>query len=161
MRTAIIAAALVLAAATGVAAEPAAPQAAAPGTGTRDAGATPMTNDAVFQAFHGRPGIDRIVDDLIRRNQADPRVTDIFKGPDLVHLRAQLSDYFCYVLGGPCTYGGKDMRTAHKDMGLQDADLNALIENLQAAMDKEGVPFRAQNKLLAKLAPMRRLVVVR
>ncbi len=161
MRTAVLAAAIALLALP-VWAEPVArPAIAAVAPGTGDAGTTPMSNDEVFKAFHGRPGIDRIVDELLRRNQADPRVADIFKGPDLIHLRAQLADYFCYVLGGPCTYGGKDMRTAHKDMGLQDADLNALIENLQAAMDKEGVPFRAQNKLLAKLAPMRKLVVVR
>ncbi len=53
------------------------------------------------------------------------------------------------------------MKTSHKDMGLQDADFNALVENLQKAMDQEGVPFRAQNRLLAKLAPMQRSVVTR
>jgi hemoglobin len=53
------------------------------------------------------------------------------------------------------------MKAAHQDLGLQDADLNALIEDLQAAMDREGVPFAAQNRLLAKLAPMRKDVVVR
>jgi hemoglobin len=39
--------------------------------------------------------------------------------------------------------------------------MNALIENLQFAMDKEGVPFAAQNKLLAKLAPQQRDIVER
>jgi hemoglobin len=32
---------------------------------------------------------------------------------------------------------------------------------LQLAMDKQGVPFRAQNKLLAKLAPMHREIITR
>jgi hypothetical protein len=31
---------------------------------------------------------------------------------------------------------------------------NALVENLQTAMREAGVPFAAQNRLLAKLAPM-------
>jgi hemoglobin len=35
------------------------------------------------------------------------------------------------------------------------------VENLQWAMDKEGVAFRAQNRLLAILAPMHRTVVTR
>jgi hemoglobin len=53
------------------------------------------------------------------------------------------------------------MATAHKDMGLQNHDFNALVENLQAAMDQEGVPFHDQNRLLAKLAPMQRTTVER
>jgi hemoglobin len=53
------------------------------------------------------------------------------------------------------------MATAHKDMGLQNHDFNALVEDLQAAMDQEGVAFRDQNRLLAKLAPMQRVTVER
>ena len=33
---------------------------------------------------------------------------------------------------------------------------NALVEQFQFAMDKHNVPFSAQNKMLAKLAPMYR-----
>ena len=39
-------------------------------------------------------------------------------------------------------------------MGASRADLNALVENLQTAMREARVPFGAQNRLLAKLAPM-------
>ena len=126
-----------------------------------DAGATPLPNTAVFEAFHGQAGIDRVVDTLIALSVADPRISDIFKNQDLPHLRKMLDEQFCYILDGPCQYTGKDMKAAHKDMGLQMSDFNALVENLQHAMDKEGVAFRAQNKLLAKLAPMERVVVVR
>ena len=156
---ALAAASVLGASSAAVAVTPAASEPVAPGTG--DAGTTPLSNDAVFKAFHGKAGIDRVVADLIVRSQADPRITEIFKGADLKRLQVQLADQFCFILDGPCTYGGKDMKTAHKDMGLQDTDLNALVEDLQAAMDKEGVPFRAQNQLLAKLAPMKRDVVTR
>ena len=53
------------------------------------------------------------------------------------------------------------MKTTHEGMGLQNGDFNALAEDLQLSMDKEGVPFRAQNKLLAKLAPMEHQIVPR
>jgi hemoglobin len=39
--------------------------------------------------------------------------------------------------------------------------MNILVEHLQHAMDREGVPFAAQNRFLAKLAPMKRDVVER
>lgn len=38
---------------------------------------------------------------------------------------------------------------------------NALVEDLQVAMDKSGIPSRTQNKLLALLAPMQRIVVIK
>lgn len=125
----------------------------------RNAGARPFDDGAMWRAFHSEEGVARIVDGFVARNVADPRISDIFKGQDLVRLRRTLKEQFCYILAGGCHYSGRDMRTAHADMGIQDADMAALVENLQAAMRNEGVSFAAQNRLLAKLAPMRRDVV--
>jgi len=124
-----------------------------------NAGTTPIPGDAVYKSLHERAGIDRIVVDMIARCQRDPRISDIFKGTDLVRLHRTLVEQLCYISGGPCHYSGRDMKAAHKDMGLQNHDFNALVEDLQAAMDQEGVPFRDQNRLLAKLAPMQRTTV--
>ena len=46
-------------------------------------------------------------------------------------------------------------------MTVGEADFNALVEDLQIAMDRKGIPFRSQNKLLAVLAPMHREVITR
>jgi hemoglobin len=126
-----------------------------------NAGTGPITDPEVFKAFHGKEGVDRIVASLIVFYHTDPRLTDIFHAADFERLQRLLVEQFCYVLGGPCHYSGRDMATAHKDMGLQVRDFDALVEDLQAAMDKEHVPNWAQNKLLAKLAPMKRAVVTR
>ncbi len=131
-----------------------------------NAGATPMKDGGVLKAFHGKEGLARITSDLVDRNIADPRIKDIFATADIVRLKRTLTEQFCYILAGPaseggCDYTGKDMTAAHKDQGVTPRDFNALVENLQWAMDKEGVPFAAQNKLLAKLAPMSRQAVER
>lgn len=126
-----------------------------------NAGATPFEGDRLFAAFGGREGVTRITDDLVAFNVADPRISDIFKASDLVRLRRLLVEQFTYILGGGGHYTGRDMRAAHKDIGLQTADMGALVENLQRAMRKHDVPFAAQNKLLAKLAPMKRMMVER
>ena len=126
-----------------------------------NAGATPFAGEDMWRAFHGSEGVARIVDAFVARNQADPRIGDIFKGQDLVRLRRTLGEQFCYLLGGGLHYSGRTMRDAHKDMGIQQADMAALVENLQWAMRRERVAFAAQNRLLAKLAPMHRDVVQR
>ena len=126
-----------------------------------NAGATPIAGDAAFRAFHGQAGVDRVVDGLVDRSIADPRISEIFKNQDIDRLRRTLKEQLCYLLGGGCAYTGRDMKTSHAGMGIQQTDFNALVENLQAAMDREGVPFADQNRLLAKLAPMERTTVTR
>ncbi len=125
------------------------------------AGATPFDGTAMWEAFHGAAGVSRIVDDMMVRNVADPRIAGTFVSHDLVRIRRTLKEQFAYILGGPVDYSGRDMESAHRDLGLQGADMGALVENLQRAMNAEGVSFPAQNRFLAKLAPMRRHVVVR
>lgn len=137
--------------------DPVAPYAVAPA----NAGARPFTGTAMLDAFHGRAGIDRVVDDLVATSQADPRIGDIFKAQDMVRLRRTLKEQFCYILGGGCGYSGRDMAASHKDLGIQAKDMNALVENLQAAMRRERIAFARQNAFLAKLAPMKRDVVTR
>jgi hemoglobin len=126
-----------------------------------NAGATPFEGQEMWNAFHGQAGVDRIVDELVDKSLADPRISEIFKAHDMVRLRRTLKEQFCHILNGGCDYTGRDMKTTHKDLGLQNADFNALVEHLQAAMDREKVPFRVQNRFLAKLAPMQRTTVER
>ena len=121
-----------------------------------NADATPVTDPDLFKEFHGKEGISRIVEAMVDRSSHNPEIAGIFKPFNLERLRRTLKEQLCYVLGGPCDYTGRTMQEAHKDMGLQAKDFNALVEDLQWAMRKEGVSFSAQNKLLAKLAPMKR-----
>ncbi len=126
-----------------------------------NAGGRPFKGVAMLEAFHGVAGTDRIVDDLVTTSQADPRIGDIFKGQDIVRLRRTLKEQFCLLLNGDCRYTGRDMAIAHKNLGIQAKDMNALVENLQAAMRREGVAFSDQNAFLAKLAAMKPNVVTR
>ncbi|QUD89828.1 group I truncated hemoglobin [Phenylobacterium montanum] len=125
------------------------------------AGAAPIAGDAVYKAFHEQAGIQRVIDDLIARVTTDPRIGQHFKGVNLKRLNLLLTQQVCYLTGGPCQYTGDDMRSAHAGLGLRNSDFNALAEDLQLAMDKEGVAFSAQNRLLAKLAPMQRQIVTK
>jgi hemoglobin len=126
-----------------------------------NAGAVPFKGQKMWHAFHEQAGIDRIVDDLVSRIVVDKPIAEIFKGQDIVRLRRTLKEQFCYILGGGCSYSGRDMKAGHKNLGIQTKDFNVLVEDLQRAMAKERVSVFAQNRLLAKLAPMKRAIVER
>ena len=130
-------------------------------TSPANAGARSFSGDAMARAFGGRDGIARIVKRMIAISVDDPEISEIFKGQDLVRLDRTINEQFCQILNAGCTYTGRDMKSSHAELGIQQADMNRLVENLQAAMKAEGVSFAAQNRFLAKLAPMRRDVVTR
>jgi hemoglobin len=118
-------------------------------------------DDSLYTALGGKDSIHRFVADMVQSVQRDARIRDSYDGTDFVRLAAKLEEQFCEVSGGPCKYSGKDMKTIHEDLAINRAQFNALVENLQDAMAKNDVPSRAQNRLLALLAPMHREVVTK
>lgn len=126
-----------------------------------NAGASPFSGGGMAAAFGGQDGIRRIAERTVELSEADLRISEIFVSHDTVRLKRTLFEQFCYILGAGCDYTGRDMVAAHKDMGLRKSDMNALVENLQKAMRESDVPFAAQNRFLAKLAPQSKDVITR
>ena len=118
-------------------------------------------DDALFVGLGGKPGIQRIVKGLIPLVLADKRINETFDGINMKKLALRLEEQFCVVAGGPCEYKGKDMAESHDGMNVTHAQFNALVEDLQVAMEQAGVPSRVQNRLLARLAPMHRTIVTK
>jgi hemoglobin len=92
---------------------------------------------------------------------ADPRIRHTFDGANLKRVEDKLVEQFCMLSGGGCDYTGDPMKEVHQGLKLTNADFNALVEDLQLAMDKNGIASRTQNRLLALLAPMQRDTVTR
>ena len=118
-------------------------------------------DDSLYQDLGGQAGIDKFVDASVDNYLADPRIKDIFSESNMDRIRAEFKVQFCEISGGPCQYAGHNMTAAHKGLHLTNADFNAVVEDLQAAMDSCNIPFATQNRFLARLAPMQHQVVTR
>ncbi len=116
-------------------------------------------DDSVYQAFGQKAGIRALMEDFKDRLLADPRMAPFFKDTDRERLVSQLTDQLCYESGGPCVYKGARMKPIHAGIEIGKQDFNALVEVLQQAMDAKGIPFSAQNRMLARLAPMHRDII--
>lgn len=112
-----------------------------------------------YKDFGEKAGIERLMRDFMEGLLAEPRTRPFFEGQNRERIILQLTDQICYALEGPCEYTGRPMRATHQGMGITRREFNALVEVLQASMNKAGIPFRSQNKLLAVFAPMERDVV--
>ncbi|QDC43512.1 group I truncated hemoglobin [Methylophilus medardicus] len=121
-------------------------------------GNTPMETNETFQDFGGKPGLVSIMDDFMVNLVADPRTKPYFDNEKQTYIKAMLVEQMCELMNGGCSYPGRDMKSSHAGLKINRSAFNALVENFQVAMEKHNVPFRAQNKLLAKLAPMYRVI---
>lgn len=123
------------------------------------AAAPRAADDSLYQALGGRIGIEHLMDEFSRRLLRDDRTRPFFQDADQANLKLRLVEQVCVVAGGPCRYGGKDMKEAHEGVDIDKADFNALVEVLQQSMEARAIPFHAQNLLLARLAPMHREII--
>lgn len=120
----------------------------------------PAADDSTYQGLGGKQGIKNIVGTFIQLVLADERINANFQDVDKVNLAKRLGEQFCELSGGPCKYGGKSMVDIHDGLNVTTAQFNVLTEKLQMAMEQHDVPSRIQNKLVAKLAPMHRDIVI-
>lgn len=112
-----------------------------------------------YEDFGKKEGLVRVVDDLMINLLADAKTKPFFEKADQARIKEKLVEQFCVELEGPCTYTGQTMARSHKGLDISSAHFYALVEALQKAMTKNKVPNRAQNKLLAKLAPMHKDII--
>lgn len=106
---------------------------------------------AVVDQFLGNVVADNTINARFAATVADPFRTQL--------LRNNLIDQICAGSGGPCQYKGKTMLESHKGMNITEAEFNALVGDLVAALDKFAVPQTEKDELLAILGPMKTDIV--
>jgi len=132
-----------------------------------DSTAAAVTSPAsLYDRLGGTTAIATVVDGFVANVAGDARINKFFTrvASDTTAMRQfkqKLVDQICQGSGGPCTYTGLDMKTAHQNMGLTNADFDALVEDLVKALDAAGVQQKEKDDLLAILGPMRTDIVTK
>jgi hemoglobin len=123
-----------------------------------------LTKGSLYSRLGGKKAITAVVDEFVNNVTGDNRINKFFadtaKDPRrLAKFKENLVDQICQASGGPCKYKGKDMKTAHKGMGITDADFSALVDDLVKALDKFNVGATEKNELLGALGGLKDQVV--
>ena len=104
---------------------------------------------SLYDRLGGKDAIVAVVDDFVGNVAADNRINRYFAKTDIPRLKRNLVDQICAGTGGPCTYTGRDMKTAHAGMGVTNADFDALVGDLVKTLDKFKVPEKEKGELWA------------
>jgi hemoglobin len=108
-----------------------------------EASRTKFTADRENSLYHklgGKPAIDAAVAAFYVKVLADSRINHYFKDTNMTKQRRKQKEFLSAAFGGPVPWTGLDMRTAHADMKLSEADFNAVAENLQKTLEELKVP---------------------
>jgi hemoglobin len=125
---------------------------------------TPLARGAsLYDRLGGEAGITKVVDDFVASVMASDKIRakhkEHFQKGDVAGLKRKLIDQIGEATGGPQKYKGKNMKDAHKGLGITDADFDALVECLVQALDRNKVGAQEKKEVLDLLGPMRKDVV--
>lgn len=114
---------------------------------------------SLYDRLGGKPAVTAVVDDFIGNVAGDGRINGRFASADIPRLKQMLGDQICAAAGGPCTYTGRDMMSAHRGMNINEAEFGALVGDLVKSLDKFRVPEREKGELLGALGGMKPQIV--
>jgi hemoglobin len=108
----------------------------------------------LYERLGGARRIAAIVNDFVDLHLANPVIKSRFSRLDAGQLelaKLHATEFFCAGSGGPETYTGKDMLTAHRGMNISEQEYIAAIDDVLAAMEKHGAGQQERNDVVAIL----------
>ncbi|SRR5579883_215610 len=117
---------------------------------------------SLYQRLGGYDALAAVTDDFLVRLISDQQFARFFGGASddsKKRLRQHVIDFFCVGTGGPCAYTGRDMKTAHKGLGITEADWNAAVKHFVETLDKFNVQGKDREDLIAVVAPLKEQIV--
>jgi hemoglobin len=117
----------------------------------------------LYERLGGYNGISAVVDSVFDRLLSDPRFTKYFgsrRSEDSRNRLRQLQKLMvCQATGGPCYYLGRDMKSVHKGMGIDEADWQAFVAHMKEVLNSFKVPDADQKAVLEMLNGAKRDIV--
>jgi hemoglobin len=98
---------------------------------------------SLYERLGKKEGIAKVVDDVFTTAAEDKKV-NFFRGAqpkegEVPALKKKLIDWIGEKTGGPEKYTGKSMKDVHKGLKITDAEFDALVGHIEAALKKNGV----------------------
>jgi hemoglobin len=121
--------------------------------------------DTLWQRVGGERNATRIVDDFIDAAIRDPAV-NFFRGDKFKMTPEQIQTMKRHIVllasditGGPDRYTGKSMAKAHENLGITDAEFNAILPHLERALRRHDVKPKDIAIIMEAAASTRKSIV--
>lgn len=126
---------------------------------TLSMGACVNSKTSLYQEVGGEKKIEEIVNNFVREIEYDQAILPYFSGSNINRFKEKMTEQICNLTAGPCEYTGDSMAQVHSGMNITETDFNRTVELFINAMTESNVPHTTQNKILKKLAVMRKDII--
>jgi len=110
-----------------------------------------MSDNSLYERLGGYDAISAVVANLMERIKADDKLRRFYdhRGADGIAREEQLLvDFLCASSGGAMVYTGRDMKTLHVGMRLDEEDWKRAMVHLTATLEAFDVPELEKGEVL-------------
>jgi hemoglobin len=106
---------------------------------------------SLYERIGRYDAISSVTDEYLRGIRSDPQFARFTgRGADSLRRAKQLlKDQLCALTGGPCSYIGRDMKTAHAGLGITAEEWAVNMKYMAAALDKAKITGKEKAEFLA------------
>src|SRR5262245_6074396 len=114
-----------------------------------------QNSPSLYERLGGVYSIATVVDDLIDRVMADPRLNANPRVDEAHHkvppagFKYLVTEMLCWAAGGPQRYTGRDMAGSHRHLAITAGECDAFMDDLAQTLDKFGVPDPERAEVVA------------
>jgi len=111
-----------------------------------------MAEPSLYERLGGYDAVSAVAENLLPRLQADSRLARFWshRGDDGIAREKQLLiDFLSSNAGGPVYYTGRDMKTSHQGMGIDEGDWSAFVGHLDDTLDAFELPQAERDAVVA------------
>ncbi len=108
-----------------------------------------MFEGSLYERLGGEEKIRAITTSIFDNHLANATVNARYADSDRDEVIRVVTEFICAGTGGPQAYTGKDMIAAHKGMNISEQEYMAVLDDILAALNANGVGQREQEELLS------------
>jgi len=115
---------------------------------------------SLYERIGGEHKARQIVSDIWDNHSKNPIVKDRFAKSNPDYVKQRVFEIFAAATGATdVEYTGMDMKTAHAGMNINEMEFNAVVDDVLAACESNGVGQQEMNEILAILWSVRKQIV--
>ena len=106
---------------------------------------------SLYERIGGETKARQIVSDIWDNHSKNPIVKDRFSKSNPDYVKQRVFEIFAAATGATdVEYTGMDMKTAHRGMNISEMEFNAVVDDVLAACESNGVQQQELNEILSK-----------
>lgn len=107
-----------------------------------------MSEASLYERLGSEEKIRAIATDILDNHLNNKAVSPRYQDSDREQVIRVVTEFICAGTGGPQQYTGKDMLTTHRGMNINETEYLAVVDDIMAALDSNGVGEREKQEVL-------------